>query len=125
MGNQVLKLLKAEIVNEQIFSGIISEARILASLFTQMSFVCLRQIHSRMATWKDIISMEFISGESLTSLIERKSPLEMEVAVAIQKDYLFGLTYAHDRSSPIVHRDINGDNIVLSYSKGKIRALSG
>ena len=47
----------------------------------------------------------------------------MEVAVAIQKDYLFGLTYAHDRSSPIVHRDINGDNIVLSYSKGKIRAL--
>jgi serine/threonine protein kinase len=124
LGNQVLKLLKAEIVNEQIFSGIISEARILASL-SHPNVVRVFEANS----FKDgdleryYLTMEFISGESLTSLIERKSPLEMEVAVAIQKDYLFGLTYAHDRSAPIVHRDINGDNIVLSYSKGKVRAL--
>lgn len=124
LGNQVLKLLKSEIVNEQIFTGVISEARILAGL-SHPNVVRVFEANSFKDGEKEryYLTMEFISGESLTSLIERKSPLELEMALQIQKDCLSGLSYAHDRSSPIVHRDINGDNIILRYSKGDTKAL--
>ena len=124
LGNQVLKLLKAEIINEQIFTGVISEARILASL-SHPNVVRVFEANS----FKDgdleryYLTMEFISGESLSRLIARKSPLDLGLALKIQMNYLSGLSYAHDRNSPIVHRDINDDNIILSYSKGNTKAL--
>ncbi|MBT5715384.1 MAG: serine/threonine protein kinase [Opitutae bacterium] len=124
LGNQVLKLLKAEIVNKQIFAGVISEARILASL-SHPNVVRVFEANSFHDGEEEryYLTMEFISGESLSSLIERKSPLDLDFALEIQMDYLSGLSYAHDRNSPIVHRDVNDDNIILSYSKGNTKAL--
>jgi len=124
LGSQVLKLLKAEIVNEKIFTGVINEARILAGL-SHPNVVRVFEANSFNDGEQEryYLTMEFISGESLSSLIERKSPLDLALALGIQMDYLAGLSYAHDRSSPIVHRDINEDNIILSYSKGSTKAL--
>ena len=124
LGNQVLKLLKAEIVNEQIFTGVISEARILAGLsHPNVGRVFDANSFNDGEQERYYLTMEFISGESLSSLVERKSPLDLDLALEIQKDCLAGLSYAHARNSPIVHRDINGDNIILSYSKGSTKAL--
>jgi len=124
LGSQVLKLLKAEIVNEKKFTGVINEARILAGL-SHPNVVRVFEANSFNDGEQEryYLTMEFISGESLSSLIERKSPLDLALALEIQMDYLAGLSYAHDRSSPIVHRDINEDNIILSYSKGSTKAL--
>jgi serine/threonine protein kinase len=124
LGNQVLKLLKAEIINEQIFTGVISEARILAGL-SHPNVVRVFEANSFNNGEQEryYLTMEFISGESLSSLVERKSPLDLDLAMEIQKDCLAGLSYAHDRNSPIVHRDINDDNIILSYSQGSTKAL--
>lgn len=124
LGSQVLKLLKEEIVNRQVFTEVLSEARILAGL-SHPNIVRVFEANSFQMSGVEryFLTMEFISGESLSSLLERKSPLDVGLAVGIQKDYLSGLSSAHDRRSPIVHRDVNGDNVILSYSDGKTKAL--
>ena len=41
----------------------------------------------------------------------------------LQKDYLLGLNEAHRMTPPIVHRDINGDNILIAHEDSGKRAL--
>ena len=55
--------------------------------------------------------MPFINGESLRNRIAR-GPLSPRETVAILKDVMRALTYAHDIG--IVHRDIKPDNILLT-----------
>ncbi|KAL6054967.1 Serine/threonine-protein kinase 36 [Balamuthia mandrillaris] len=60
------------------------------------------------------VVMELVEGGSLTDVIENCLSDITEPHIArICKDTLEGLVYLHTRDSPIIHRDIKSDNILL------------
>ena len=69
------------------------------------------------------LTMGFVSGETLTQLLSRRIYLSRAEAVNIMIDVLEGLNYVHQMIPPIIHRDINPDNILLSYDGVTPRGL--
>src|SRR5258708_26239468 len=55
--------------------------------------------------------LQYVDGESLSSLLERTAPLEPFEASRIAISVLNALDYAHEEN--IVHRDIKPSNILL------------
>ena len=60
-----------------------------------------------------IMIMEMMNS-SLTSLIRSKPNLDMTVKNSILLDVACGLHYLHSRSTPVIHRDLSPNNIMLS-----------
>ena len=58
------------------------------------------------------LAMEFIEGESLTSLVEKSGALTPKRAANITQQAAAGLQVAHDMG--IVHRDLKPDNIMIA-----------
>ena len=58
--------------------------------------------------------MPFVEGETLRERLTRLGTLPLDDALAITRDVLGALAYAHDRA--VVHRDIKPENILLSGS---------
>ena len=61
------------------------------------------------------LAMEFIEGESLTSLVEKSGALPPNRAADIAKQAADGLQVAHDMG--IVHRDLKPDNIMIAKNR--------
>lgn len=61
------------------------------------------------------LAMEFIEGESLTSLVEKNGALTPVRAADITKQAADGLAVAHDMG--IVHRDLKPDNIMIAKNR--------
>ena len=61
------------------------------------------------------LAMEFIEGESLTSLVERNGALPPMRAANIAKQAADGLQVAHEMG--IVHRDLKPDNIMIAKNR--------
>ena len=61
------------------------------------------------------LAMEFIEGESLTSLVEKSGALPPMRAADIAKQAADGLQVAHDMG--IVHRDLKPDNIMIAKNR--------
>jgi tetratricopeptide (TPR) repeat protein len=62
------------------------------------------------------LAMEFLAGDSLTSLI-KEGPLPRERALAIIRQILRALDHAH--GAGVVHRDLKPDNIMLVERDGQ------
>jgi serine/threonine protein kinase len=58
------------------------------------------------------LASEFIEGESLASRIHR-GPLSEPELLALAQQVLAVLAYLHDRSPPVIHRDVKPDNLLL------------
>ncbi|MEO5813690.1 MAG: serine/threonine-protein kinase [Gemmatimonadaceae bacterium] len=61
------------------------------------------------------LAMEFIEGESLTSLVEKSGALPPIRAARITQQAAAGLQVAHDMG--IVHRDLKPDNIMIAKNR--------
>lgn len=61
------------------------------------------------------LAMEFIEGESLTSLVQKAGSLAPRRAADIAKQAADGLAVAHDMG--IVHRDLKPDNIMIAKNR--------
>jgi serine/threonine protein kinase len=61
------------------------------------------------------LAMEFIEGESLTSLVEKNGALPPVRAADIARQAAAGLQVAHDMG--IVHRDLKPDNIMIAKNR--------
>lgn len=122
MGLQVIKVLKKKYVENSDTKKITQEAIILSKL-THQNIVRVFETNTFKKDKESFIfiSMEFISGESISDLLKRKIHLNLELALKIQTDYLEGLSYA--QKNKIIHRDINTDNILLSYGESEPKAL--
>jgi serine/threonine-protein kinase len=66
------------------------------------------------------LSMEYIDGEDLASLITRVGYLSNEKALDITRELLAGLAAAHDRG--VVHRDLKPANIMID-GHGRVRIM--
>jgi serine/threonine-protein kinase len=65
----------------------------------------------QLADGEVFLSMEFIDGEDLASLLRRAGRLSREKAVQIARELCAGLGAAHDQG--VLHRDLKPSNIVI------------
>lgn len=124
LGTQVLKLFKADFEQSANLEEITREAKILAQI-THPNVVRVFEANSFEidGAKRHYITMGFVSGETLTQLMARKITLSPAEATPIMLNVLEGLKAAHELTPPIIHRDINPDNILLSYEHEKPAAL--
>ncbi len=124
LGIQVLKLLKEDFDQAADLEEISREARLLARI-THPNIVRVFEANSVVLEGRPrhYLTMGFVSGETLTQLLARRMTLTREEAVTVMVDVLRGLSYVHDMSPPLIHRDINLDNILLSYEGPRTVAL--
>lgn len=116
LGVQVLKLFKEDFEKTANIEEIAVEARVLSKV-THPNVVRVFEANSIEINGKTrhFLTMGFVSGETLTQLLSRRINLSRAEAVSILIDVLEGLNYVHSMTPPIIHRDINTDNILLSY----------
>jgi transitional endoplasmic reticulum ATPase len=124
LGVQVLKVFREDYVQNTNIDTVMREAKILSKL-THPNIVRVFETNTFTKGEKTFffITMGFVPGETLAQLLGRKIQLPVPIALSIQTDFLTGLQAAHQQESPIVHRDISSDNILLSYEGEKPRAM--
>ena len=64
------------------------------------------------------LSMEYVDGENLASLLRRIGKVQLDKALEIASQICGGLAAAHDKG--VVHRDLKPANIMLD-AKGQVR----
>ena len=124
LGVQVLKLFKKDYIENADTNTLINEAKILSQL-THNNIVRVFETNSfyRNNEKYFFMTMGFVAGETLSQLMKRKIQIPLNIALIIQKDILRGLSFAHRHNPVIIHRDINPDNVLLSYENEKPTAL--
>jgi len=66
------------------------------------------------------LSMEFVDGENLASLLRRIGRLPGDKAIEIGRQICAGLAAAHDRG--VLHRDLKPENVMLD-GQGRVRLM--
>jgi serine/threonine protein kinase/tetratricopeptide (TPR) repeat protein len=113
-----IKLLKPEIAaDEKIIERFRNELKI-ARKITHKN-VC-RTFHIGKADGTPYITMEFVPGEDLKSLIQKKAKLAEKEALDIAKQVCSGLAEAHELG--VVHRDLKPQNIMID-EKGRAKIM--
>ena len=69
-------------------------------------------------TGEPYLVMEYLEGESLAALIQRKGVLDLSCACGIMEPVLQALFAAHSKG--IVHRDLKPENIFLAHRPGGV-----
>jgi len=61
---------------------------------------------------RELVSMEYVDGQTLLEVLEEQGPLELKQAQDVASQFLAGLEAIH--SSGLVHRDVKPENIMLT-----------
>jgi Tol biopolymer transport system component len=108
--NQVaIKLNRSR--NPQATSQFMSEARLLASLRHPH---LPRVIDYFMVGQDEYLVMDYIPGEDLKALLEKKGPQPLDVVIRWANQLGSALTYLHNQNPPVIHRDIKPANLKLT-----------
>lgn len=62
-------------------------------------------------TGKQYLVMDYIAGEDLEDIVEKRGPLNEQEALRIMTQVLDALDYLHRQNPPVIHRDIKPSNI--------------
>jgi len=113
-----IKLLKPEIASDEStverFRNELKFARKIAH-----KNVC-KMYHLAKEEETPYITMEYVPGEDLKSLVKRKEKLANDEAISIAKQVCEGLVEAHELG--VVHRDLKPQNIMID-EKGRVRIM--
>jgi len=95
--------------NQNMKSKFLSEAKIQAQLSHPNVVNIMNYIEDDDETY---LIMEYIDGETLEDMLQRKNKLSIEEAVNISKGILSALKYMHSKG--LAHRDIKPSNIMFN-----------
>jgi len=95
--------------NQNMKSKFLSEAKIQAQLLHPNVVNIMNFIEEDDETY---LIMEYIDGETLEELLQRKSKLSIEEALHISRGILSALNYMHSKG--LAHRDIKPSNIMFN-----------
>ncbi len=120
----VLKTILVELAEDPSYERLfVNEARVMARL-SHPNVVQVFDLGREDGTW--FMAMEMVEGVNLRYLLRktmargRLPPVPFALravrCVAEALVYIHGLTDGQGRPAPVVHRDINPDNILLSYA---------
>ena len=70
-------------------------------------------VHFQQGVVSPIVVIEFLPT-NLTSCIEQYGILPKEISYSILHDVALGLCYLHSQTSPIIHRDLSSNNVLLT-----------
>ncbi len=105
-----IKMLRAEIARQP---ELVSRFRSEAVTQGRLSHPNIAMLHTFFREGDDYyIVMEFVSGQSLESIIQRSKGLELPTSIRIMEQILDGLYHAH--CAGILHRDIKPSNILVT-----------
>ena len=93
------------------FASVKNEALLLASL-NHPGIV--RLLDHFVEDHRAYLVMQDLPGRSIKQIVEESGPLSHDMVVSIAKQMLGILAYLHGLPSPIVHRDISPDNIMVT-----------
>lgn len=116
LGSLAFKVLKPDAVSNNDIDFLMNEAKILRTLL-HPNIIRIFDAGKFKVNSKELfyISSEFVSGESLMQLLQRRLMLNIDLAIKLQKDICSGLKHTHEQETPIVHRDIKPQNVLLCY----------
>ena len=70
-------------------------------------------VHFQQGVRAPILVMEFLPT-NLTSCVEQYGILPNEISYSVLHDVALGLHYLHSQTSPIIHRDLTSNNVLLT-----------
>ena len=119
----VKKVLPHLTENKEFVELFLSEAR-LAARMSHRNVVQLFELGEHQGSY--FIAMEYVSGRTLRDLIDgaakKKEKLPAEICRSVAEQICDGASYAHNltdvtgRSLNIIHRDLNPQNVLISYT---------
>jgi len=114
LGREVaLKVLNSHFKHdEKIVETFLREAKSLAAL-NHLQIVTI--FDAGIEDGNYYISMEFIEGKTIRELLKRKGYFKIPTALALSRQVLKALSYAH--SKKVIHRDITTNNMMLTETK--------
>jgi serine/threonine protein kinase len=125
----VKKILAHLTENKEFIEAFLGEAR-LAAQMNHRNVVQVFELGEELGSY--FIAMEYVAGKSLRDVIDaairRKEKLHPELCRAVAEQICDGASYAHNltdmggRSLNLVHRDLNPQNVLISYT-GDIKVI--
>jgi eukaryotic-like serine/threonine-protein kinase len=113
-----LKIIRRDVVSSPTAIRRLKQEVLLARQIAHRNVV--RVFDLGVADGRRFITMEFIEGESLRSVLQRRGKLPPEEAVSIMKQVCEGLHAAHGED--VIHRDLKPANVILGRD-GRARIL--
>lgn len=108
--NVALKLLKPDLTEDETYvARFQTEAKAAAGL-NHPNIVQVYTVGERSGQY--FIAQEYVQGQTLKGFIQKKGPLEVNLALLIMRQVASALQAAGERG--IVHRDIKPENIMLN-----------
>jgi serine/threonine-protein kinase len=112
-----LKFLPRAMVDESVLERFRNEVRIAR----RISHPNVCRVHDIGETDKQVfLSMEYVDGEDLSSVLRRTGPLPRDRALEIARKICAGLAAAHDEG--VLHRDLKPSNIMLDR-RGEVHIM--
>ncbi len=108
--NVALKLLRPDLTEDETYvARFQTEAKAAAGL-NHPNIVQVYTVGERHGQY--FIAQEYVQGQTLKSFVQKKGPLEVNLALLIMRQVASALQAASERG--IVHRDIKPENIMLN-----------
>ena len=101
----------------QLVERFLREARSMAAL-SDPHIIQIYYIGTDEATAQPFFAMEYVDGESLSTILKRDGALSVENTLKLMHQTAQGLATAHDRG--VIHRDIKPGNLMLS-ERGQVK----
>lgn len=120
----VLKILNPIDERDDLLKAFWTESEILRDLGRHRHIARFYNASKFTNSGELYIELEYVEGPTLAALLKENSgripPLPLATARQAGLDLLDALTFLHEQPQPILHRDINPNNLILNPERGLV-----